>query len=175
MTMELIVFVIASMGLVVVFADCLRDPGSHGFYRFFAFEAILGLVMVNAAHWFRDPFSTLQVISWLLLASSLALALHGFYLLRAIGKPDGPIENTTEVVRSGAYRYIRHPLYGSLLLGAWGAFLKAPSPVGALLGLLATGFLVATAKVEEGENLRKFGDEYASYMRETRMFIPFLF
>jgi protein-S-isoprenylcysteine O-methyltransferase Ste14 len=173
--LELIVFVIASVALVVVFADCLRDPGSHGFYRFFAFEAILGLVMVNAEHWFSDPFSARQVISWLLLGSSLVLALHGFRLLRTLGKPDGPVESTTQVVRTGAYRYIRHPLYGSLLLGAWGAFLKDPSPVGALLGLLATGFLVATAKVEEGENLVKFGDEYASYMRETRMFSPFLF
>ena len=173
--LEWVVFVIASVALVIVFADCLRDPSSHGFYRFFAFEAILGLVMLNVDHWFSDPFSVLQIISWLLLGSSLALALHGFHLLRVLGKPDGPVESTTEVVRAGAYRYIRHPLYGSLLLGAWGAFLKDPSPVGVFLVLLAMGFLVATAKVEEGENLRKFGDEYASYMRETRMFIPFLF
>ena len=36
-------------------------------------------------------------------------------------------------------------------------------------------FPVATAGVEETDNLRKFSDEYADYMKITRIFIPFLF
>lgn len=36
-------------------------------------------------------------------------------------------------------------------------------------------FLVATAKVEETENLNRFGVDYADYMKKTRLFIPFLF
>jgi protein-S-isoprenylcysteine O-methyltransferase Ste14 len=35
--------------------------------------------------------------------------------------------------------------------------------------------ITVTARVEERENLRGFGAEYASYLRETRMFIPFVF
>ena len=106
--------------------------------------------------------------------ASLFLVAHGFYLLRVIGKPSGYIENTTVLVKRGAYRYIRHPLYASLLWFAWGVFFKSPSLVGGALALVATGSLMATARVEEGENLRKFGAEYAAYMKETKLFVPFL-
>lgn len=41
----------------------LRHPASHGFFRFFAFEAILCLVVLNARVWFRRPFAPLQLLS----------------------------------------------------------------------------------------------------------------
>jgi protein-S-isoprenylcysteine O-methyltransferase Ste14 len=47
--------------------------------------------------------------------------------------------------------------------------------VGGALVALSTGFLVATAKVEEREDVRFFGPGYESYMRQTKMFIPFVF
>jgi protein-S-isoprenylcysteine O-methyltransferase Ste14 len=40
---------------------------------------------------------------------------------------------------------------------------------------MTSAFLIATAKVEETENLEKFGSDYAVYMKTTKMFIPFLF
>ena len=76
---------------------------------------------------------------------------------------------------SGVFKYIRHPLYCSLLLLAWGAFFKDPSWAGGGLALAATAFLQATAKVEEAENIRYFGAAYRAYMQQTKMFIPFLF
>ena len=177
-----LVFVIGSIPVIWVSRSSLRHREAHGFYRFFAFEAILGLIALNAAAWFRDPVSPHQLISWALLVASLLLAVHGFILLRRVGKPDHTIEDparfgvekTTRLVRSGAYRFIRHPLYASLLALAWGVFLKAPSWLGLGLATLATGALYLTARVEERENLRNFGAEYAAYMRETRMFVPFV-
>jgi protein-S-isoprenylcysteine O-methyltransferase Ste14 len=83
-------------------------------------------------------------------------------------------EKTAELVTSGIFRYIRHPMYSSLLLLAWGVFFKAPSWPGVVLTAAATGCLVVTAKVEERENVRYFGLSYASYMRKTKMFIPFV-
>ncbi|MEJ2300039.1 MAG: methyltransferase [Anaerolineales bacterium] len=111
----------------------------------------------------------------MLLFSSLLLALHGFRLLRLIGQPQGPIENTTKLVTAGAYQYIRHPLYCSLILLGLGIYLKDPSAVGALLLVVLGASLYATGRVEESENLHKFGDEYARYLERTKMFIPFLF
>ncbi len=107
----------------------LRRPRSHGFPRFFAFSAILGLFVLNMDSWFADPFTSLQMVSWALLTASLILAVHGFYLLRVVGQPKDNIENTTMLVREGAYRYIRHPLYGSLLWLAWGICLKDLYPL----------------------------------------------
>jgi len=169
---KLIIFVVVSAGIIYLSWPSLRNPHSHGFFRFFAFESILVLILLNIENWFSDPFSVHQVISWLLLFSSLPLAVHGFYLLRIIGKPQG---NTTTLVMIGAYKYIRHPLYVSLLLLAWGVFFKGPSLLGCLLAMVTSTFLIATARVEEEENLNKFGPDYVAYMKKTKMFIPFLF
>jgi len=166
---------LAALGILIYSMPWLRSPRSHGFFRFFAFESILALVALHVDHWFRDPFSAHQIVSWLLLIASAALAIHGFHLLHAVGKPRGDFEATTHLVRVGAYRYIRHPLYASLLWLAWGVFFKLPNLPGGALALAATGFLYATARVEERENLRKFGTEYLDYMDETKMFVPFVF
>ena len=96
-------------------------------------------------------------------------------MLRAVGRPKEGFEDTTALVVVGIYKYIRHPLYGSLLLLAWGVFFKAPSLIGGILSLGASAFLVATARVEESEDLKKFGADYAAYMKTTKMFVPFVF
>lgn len=173
--LKVIVFVIASGGMISFSWPFLRNPQSHGFFRFFAFEFLLIQILVNVDQWFVDPFFLHQIVSWLLLLSSLLLAAHGFHLLLTIGRPKDGFENTTTLVLRGAYKYIRHPLYASLLLLGWGTFFKDPSLLGGSLALVVSVFLIGTARVEEAENLQKFGPDYAHYMKSTRMFIPFLF
>ena len=178
-----VVFLIASAGIVYISRRSLRTWRSHGFFRFFAFEAILALILLNAGVWFRHPFSVRQIASWSLLLASLLLAIHAFIVLSRTGKPDRGIhdskrlgmEKTTRLVTTGAYRHIRHPLYSSLLLFACGAFLKQPSLLAALLAGITTIALYATARVEERENVDNFGAEYAEYMQHTRIFIPLIF
>lgn len=180
--LELILFAVFSAGFVALSWRFLRLRRTHGFYRFLVFECILALVLINADRWFRDPFSLAQIVSWLLLLGSAALAVHGFYLLVRVGQPartggreeELSIEATTILVTVGAYRYIRHPLYASLLCGGWGAFFKHVTVVSFLLAVAVSACLTATAKVEELENLRKFGDSYAAYMKKTKMFVPFV-
>jgi protein-S-isoprenylcysteine O-methyltransferase Ste14 len=172
---KLAVFILTTIAIVLYSWPSLRNRRTHGFYRFFAFETILVLILSNVDHWYANPLSANQIVSWVVLVCSLVLAVHGFWLLRIIGRPQGNFENTTKLVTVGAYKYIRHPLYSSLLLLAWGTFFKDLSLLGLLLTLNATLFLFATARVEESENLARFGEEYATYMQSTRMFIPFLF
>jgi protein-S-isoprenylcysteine O-methyltransferase Ste14 len=57
---------------------------------------------------------------------------------------------------------------------AWGVFFKAPAYSGALLVLAATLSLLATAKADEAECIRFFGPAYRAYMKQTKMFVPFL-
>ncbi|MFC2066904.1 methyltransferase family protein [Chloroflexota bacterium] len=173
--LKLIIFAIVSSGIVLLSWKSMLNRRSHGFFRFFAFESILVLFLLNVEYWFRDPFSVSQVISWFLLVSSIILAVQGFYLLHEIGKPKYVIEDTTVLVNRGIYKYIRHPLYGSLLLLGWGIFFKNPSFLPGGLVLVATASLIATAIVEEAENVQKFGADYAAYMKTTKRLIPFLF
>ncbi len=171
---QIAIFMIGFVLILAISWRPLRNPRQYGFYRFFAMLAILFLIVLNGPDWFLDPLSPPQIVSWLLLIASALLAAHGFYLLRSVGHPEGPIENTTTVVRVGAYHYIRHPLYTSLLLLAAGAVLKTHSLIGAILTFAIAVCLVATARVEEQENLTRFGSPYAEYMTTTRMFVPWL-
>ena len=181
--LKIIVFVVISAGLAWLSRSSLRGFRFHGFYRFFAWESLLVLVMLNLDYWFVEPFSILQIVSWLLLTVSLFLVIHGFQSLRVVGKPDSKrddpsligIEKTTELVTVGAYRYIRHPMYSSGLYGAWGVFFKHPSWVSFVLAVITTFFLTMSAKMEEAENVRFFGAAYQHYMKRTKMFVPFLF
>ncbi len=141
------------------------------------------MALINLDVWFCDLFSLNQIISWFLLLISLFLAIHGARLLARIGKQDSrrcgaPMlesEKTTTLVTTGAYRYIRHPLYSSLLFLVWGVFFKDAAWVGGILALTTSAFLVATAKIEEAEDVQFFGVDYVAYMERTKMFVPFLF
>ena len=177
-------------GLTALFAwvsrGALRLPRSHGFPRFVAWECMLALLLLNFVSvrlWFADPLSVRQIISWILLCGSIALVVPGGLQLLRQGKPSAErprdpsllaFEHTTRLVTTGAYMHIRHPLYVSLLVLTWGVFFKRPGAAALALALAASGLLVVTAKAEEGENLRYFGEEYRAYLRTTRMFIPHL-
>ena len=180
---RLILLVFGTIGNIWVSRSSLRNVRSHGFYRFFAWEFILILFVLNVDYWFVDPLSFRQIISWVFLIISLVLILQGIRLFRTKGDIDRTrsdparvgIEKTTQLVTSGIYRYIRHPFYSSLLFLAWGIFLKRPTWIGALLVVLTVVSLVLTAKKEEIENIEFFGDAYREYMEGTKMFIPYVY
>lgn len=180
---QVIVFLIGTMGLLYISRQSLRNPRSHGFYRFFAWELVLALLLLNIPHWFEDPLAWHQVISWFLLFASLVPLFLGIRALRLRGRPDAraraepelmAFERTTKLVTEGVYHYIRHPLYSSLFLLSWGLFFKRPSWAGAVLVLCASLFLFATAKADETECIVTFGAEYRQYIQRTRMFIPYI-
>jgi len=180
---QLFLFALGSLIIFLLAGRQLKNPGVHGFYRFFVFEGILALLLLNYPYWFIDPFSPLHIFSWILLALSIYFILASLWLLRRHGgrreRMDMPenfgFENTLYIVDSGLYRYIRHPMYGSLLLLGWGAFFKHPSVPAVILVFWITGFLFAAAGVEEKENRKFFGSGYDDYMRRSKMFIPWLF
>jgi protein-S-isoprenylcysteine O-methyltransferase Ste14 len=181
---KLATFIALSIGLILISRRSLRVPRSHGFYRFFAWEFIGVLFILNIEVWFLAPWSWYQLISWFLLIVSIVPLVIGVRTLVARGKPtkqrDGEpqlltFEKTSTLVTTGIYHYIRHPLYASLLFLTWGVFFKAPAAPGLLLALAASLFLIATAKADEAECINYFGPDYRDYMKQTKMFVPFIF
>jgi protein-S-isoprenylcysteine O-methyltransferase Ste14 len=175
-TVRLVLFIVLSVGAVGASIHAWRNHQAYGYYRFVAFEVIVLLIVVNADQWFQDPFSTRQIVSWTLFAIATALAVHGGYLLRVVGRAqERIIEDTSMVVEVGAYRYIRHPLYASLILFAWGIFFKGINMLSGGLAFVATALLVVTGRYEERFNVKRLGSAYEDYMKRTKMFVPFLF
>jgi protein-S-isoprenylcysteine O-methyltransferase Ste14 len=179
---KVITFVLATIGIIWVSRSSLRTVQYHGFYRFFAWETILILFLMNMNYWFVDPFSLRQIFSWLFLIASIVLIYQGVQLFRKQGELDQDrndpalvgIEKTTELVTTGLYRYIRHPFYGSLLFLGWGILLKKVGWIALVLALINTILLIITAKKEEKENIEYFGETYQEYMKQTKMFVPFI-
>jgi protein-S-isoprenylcysteine O-methyltransferase Ste14 len=172
---SVLTFVILSAVAVVASCHAFRTRQAYGLFRFLAFETIAVLVALNVSRWFLEPSSSHQVASWVLLLASSALALHGVHLLRVVGQSRKRVmEETQSIVEVGAYRYIRHPLYAALLLFAWGVFFKSHDLTSAALALAASLMLVLTARYEEGFNLERFGEDYAAYMKRTKMSVPFM-
>jgi len=180
--LKLLIFLIASVGIFRASRASLRNSHLHGFYRFFAWEAVLALSLLNMGQAVYGPSNGHLVVAYVLLGISLPLAAHGFLLLRKVGKPDEQradltlftVEKTTVLVTVGAYKYVRHPLYCSFLILTWSIFWLLPSWQGLALSLIAMINLIVASKMEEDENLRYFGAAYGDYMKQTKRFIPFV-
>lgn len=152
----------------------LKYKRYHAIARFFVFESILILFLLNYRSWFTQPFSPVHILSWLFLLAAIWPVTDGFLTLTRYGKHDGNFENTSELVKIRIYKLIRHPLYLSLFLLGTGIMLKDPGRVQLILGLVNAIGVYFTARIEETEMIEKFGESYREYMKETKMFIPFL-
>ena len=79
-----------------------------------------------------------------------------------------------ELVTSGPYAYVRHPIYSGIMLAAVGSIL-AVGLVWLALFVLCTVYFVVSARTEEKMMLAQFPDTYPAYLRRTKMLVPFVF
>jgi protein-S-isoprenylcysteine O-methyltransferase Ste14 len=179
----LILFGILSIPVVAISWRTLFKAKSHGFYRFFAWECIIWLFASCYRFWFDNPFAIAQIFSWIFLIFSGYSVIAGVILLKKVGKPGVgrneealyQFEKTSDLVEQGIYKYIRHPLYSSLLFLNWGIFLKNPTVSLFVVAMISSICLYLTAIFDEKECIVFFGDRYKEYMIKTKRFIPFVF
>lgn len=77
-----------------------------------------------------------------------------------------------ELIRSGPYRYLRHPIYSGVLLAVGGTALTVGEVRGiAALALLGTNYYVKATR-EERILAENFGDAFAEHKRKTGFFLP---
>lgn len=170
---QLIIFLIGSV-LLILFSwfVSLREKRYHGIPRFFVFEGLLLLGLVQWPVWFKDPLAFRQIISWLFLLSSVYYVFASVIMYHRHSNHGQNFENSTRLVTIGLYKYVRHPMYGSLLFLGWGMFLKEINPLTISVIIIITVALFITCKVEEREMVKRFSNEYKEYMKMTKMWIP---
>ncbi|MFA6128309.1 MAG: isoprenylcysteine carboxylmethyltransferase family protein [Bacteroidales bacterium] len=180
---NILTFLIGSLPIIYLSWRTLGSTRNHGFFRFFAWELMLWLLITNIRFWFKDPFSWHQLISWFLLLVSIYPVVDGLYRFKAAGRinrvRNDPtlfgFEHTTSLITTGVYRFIRHPMYASLVYLTWGICFKNPTLLSVDYAVLASLFLYMTVRVEERENIAYFGDEYREYMERSKRFVPWVF
>jgi len=115
----------------------------------------------------------LQGIGLALFVLGLALAVWArFFLGRNWGMPMSE-KADPELVRSGPYRYIRHPIYSGIILAMIGTTV-AVSVYWLIAAVVIGAYFISSAVVEERTMTRRFPDVYPEYKRETKMLIPFI-
>jgi protein-S-isoprenylcysteine O-methyltransferase Ste14 len=79
-----------------------------------------------------------------------------------------------ELVTSGPYRQVRHPIYSGILVAGVGTAI-ALSWVWLVAVGLAAIYFVYSAHVEERFLAERFPDSYPAYRDETKMLVPYVF
>lgn len=103
----------------------------------------------------------------------LALAVWArLYIGRNWGTPMSH-KDEPELVTTGPYRLIRHPIYTGLILAMLGTAL-ATTLYGLIAAAVLAGFFIYSATREEAYLTEQFQDTYRAYKRSTKMLIPFV-
>ena len=115
----------------------------------------------------------LQVVGLILFASGLGLAVWArIYLGRNWGMPMTERADP-ELVTSGPYRFVRHPIYSGLLLALLGTAL-ATNLYWLFAMVIVGAYFIYSATIEERLMTTSFPADYAGYKAHTKMLIPFV-
>jgi protein-S-isoprenylcysteine O-methyltransferase Ste14 len=112
----------------------------------------------------RNLMSSVCVIAGMALA--IFTVLH-------LGKAFSLVPQARMLVRSGPYRWLRHPLYVCEEIAVFGTLLQCPSPITALIFAAHIGIQVCRIIYEE-KLLRESFPEYREYAASTWRLIPFV-
>jgi protein-S-isoprenylcysteine O-methyltransferase Ste14 len=127
----------------------------------------------------RHPVSS--AVGSIVAASGVALCVAGIafaiWARRHLGTNWGmpmSVKEHPELVTSGPYAVVRHPIYTGVLIAMLGSALVGGLPWLVLL-LLSVGYFSYAARTEERRFLNEFPSEYPAYRARTKMLIPFVF
>jgi len=119
-----------------------------------------------------DPWRA--AVGLVLFAAGLLFAIWArIHIGRNWGTPMTQKEDP-ELVTSGPYLLVRHPIYSGILVAGIGTAVALSWFWLAAVGLAGIYFIYS-ATVEERYLAEQFPDSYAEYKRSTRMLVPFVF
>lgn len=157
--------------------------GNHHFiaYRLVIFALLVILINDStvrhsdfANHLLAHGNDLVAAIGFILFLVGLAFAI---WARRHLGKNWGipmSLKQDPELVTSGPYHWVRHPIYSGILLATLGAGLVIGIYWFIILIFVATYFIYS-ATVEEKIMTKQFPATYPDYKKHSKMLIPFIF
>ena len=140
-----------------------------------ALQAAAYTLLWQGSFWTRSPGSAEVLASVLLFAAACALSWTGAFALGRHLQVDAAVGREHKLVRSGPYRFVRHPIYTSmlgllagtgLLIAPW--YLFAPA-----LAVFLTGTHIRI-RAEDMLLESRFGEEFRAYSDRVAGLIPFV-
>ncbi len=111
------------------------------------------------------------VVGILLIAGGALLVVRALADLGTAVTPLPMPRDDAGLIETGAYRLVRHPIYGGLILAAFGWAIVQASIIAVALAVLLAGFFRLKSAREEAWLEARFPG-YAAYRRRTPRFIP---
>lgn len=135
---------------------------------------VVALGFGGGGAWAREARSVTTVVGVLAGLAGLALATKGLLDLRRALTPLPRPREDAELVETGVYGLVRHPIYGGIVIASAGWALFAASPA----ALAMTGVLLVFFRLKSGREeawLRERYAGYADYAGRTRRMLPYLY
>lgn len=127
-------------------------------------------------------FATLPLptaVRWLGLPISLFSTWYFYEVHRQLGKNWSPvleIRPKHELVVTGLYQFVRHPMYSAMWVWWLGNVFLTANWVLVLVQFIGiSGMLAIRLPDEERMMVEQFGEQYKAYCKKTKRFIPFIF
>jgi len=140
-----------------------------------ALQAVAYSLLWQSHFWERTPGPWRTALAALFFVLASVWSWTG---VRALGRHlrfDAALSQNHQLVRSGAYRWLRHPIYTSMfcmLLGT--AFLFTPVPLMlAAVAVFAAGTEIRV-RIEDALLDSRFGEQFRDYQRTVSAYIPFI-
>lgn len=145
--------------LLFVFIIFFFNPGN-----------LRGLVGVHVLS--SSPF--VQGVGVVICAIGVAFAIWArIYLGKNWGMPMSEKEGP-ELITTGPYHFVRHPIYTGICIAMLGSAVTGGLPWFIWFVFFSVSFIYS-AKKEEKFMRRRFPNEYAEYMKHTKMIVPYIF
>ena len=157
----------------------VRQAGWKGMVasRLLLVIAVLTVFRLQSTGWGHIPRTGEPVLAWtglVLTLGGLGLAVWArVHLGRNWGTPMAH-QQGAELVTSGPYSWLRHPIYTGLIVALFGT----AAAVGWLVLLpatIASAYFVPAAWTEDRELKKTFGESYLKYQARTKMLVPFVY
>lgn len=136
------------------------------------FGLLFALAVLCVLRWSKGLPGVASWLFWLASAGvglwTLSVNRPGNFNIHPEPHPDG------HLVQDGPYRFVRHPMYGSVLLLAAGAAIWLGSMMGWALFLALLGVLMAKARMEERWLEQRYS-QYRAYRQRTHRLLPWMY
>ena len=120
--------------------------------------------------WFDE---VMGAVGAALCACGVAIAIWArVHLGRNWGMP-GSIKEEPELITSGPYHWVRHPIYSGVVVAMAGSAL-VHGMFWWLLAVAFFGYFLYNATAEEREMAQRFPDQYPRYRAQTKKLIPYI-